>query len=143
MDLAVVPGHFRPVRGAGPCAGGGSVVRPLTSGKGPVRRGVSFEGVSERTERLRADCEGCVGLCCVALPFTASSDFAVGKAAGEPCRNLTQDHRCGIHDRLRESGFSGCVVFDCYGAGQRVTARQDVPAGPGMFAVFRVTRQLH
>ncbi len=94
-------------------------------------------------ERLKADCERCTGLCCVALPFTASVDFAVNKPADRPCANLTADHRCGIHSRLRESGFQGCTVFDCYGAGQRLTQRADLAPGPEMFAVFRVTRQLH
>lgn len=94
-------------------------------------------------EWLAADCERCAGLCCVALPFTASADFAVNKAAGTPCRNLTADNRCGIHARLRESGFSGCSVYDCYGAGQRVSRRADLTPGTRMFEVFRVTRQLH
>ncbi|CAL9415031.1 pentapeptide repeat-containing protein [Streptomyces albus] len=102
-----------------------------------------------RSDRLRADCERCAGLCCVALPFAASADFAVHKPAGQRCGNLTAENRCSIHARLRESGFAGCSVFDCYGAGQRVSARA-TPRTPGprmpeslMFAVFRVTRQLH
>ena len=70
---------------------------------------------------LAADCSRCVGLCCVAPAFAASVDFAVDKPAGDPCPNLEADNRCGIHARLRESGFPGCVVFDCFGAGQRVT----------------------
>jgi len=28
--------------------------------------------------------------------------------------------RCGTHDALREQGFPGCDVFDCFGAGQHV-----------------------
>ncbi|GAA2598797.1 pentapeptide repeat-containing protein [Streptomyces axinellae] len=99
--------------------------------------------MSESMERLRADCERCVGLCCVALPFSASADFAVNKPADRACAHLTGDHRCGIHSRLRESGFQGCTVFDCYGAGQRLTRRADLAPGPEMFAVFRVTRRLH
>jgi hypothetical protein len=70
---------------------------------------------------LEADCSACVGLCCVAPAFAASADFAFDKPAGDPCPNLRDDDRCRIHDRLRASGFSGCVVFDCFGAGQRVT----------------------
>jgi uncharacterized protein YjbI with pentapeptide repeats len=98
---------------------------------------------------LRADCTNCFALCCVALAFTASADFAIDKDAGEPCRNLQADYRCGIHTRLRPSGFSGCTVYDCFGAGQRVSqvtfggsswrdgnARQ-------MFDVFPIMRQLH
>ena len=71
---------------------------------------------------LRADCSRCVGLCCVAPAFVASADFALTKPAGTPCPNLGADHRCGIHDRLRRSGFPGCAVFDCFGAGQHVVA---------------------
>ncbi|MGW0611618.1 pentapeptide repeat-containing protein [Streptomyces sp. NPDC002788] len=101
---------------------------------------------------LRGDCERCFGLCCVALPFTASADFAVDKGAGTPCRNLRADHRCGIHARLRQKGFTGCTVYDCFGAGQQVSqitfGGQDWRTGPPeharrMFDVFPVVRQLH
>jgi uncharacterized protein YjbI with pentapeptide repeats len=106
---------------------------------------------AEQTE-LRGDCERCFGLCCVALPFAASADFAVDKAAGTPCRNLREDHRCGIHARLRQKGFTGCTVYDCFGAGQQVSqitfGGQDWRTGPPerarrMFDVFPVVRQLH
>lgn len=106
---------------------------------------------AERAE-LRGDCEQCFGLCCVALPFAASADFAVDKAAGTPCRNLQEDHRCGIHARLRQKGFSGCTVYDCFGAGQQVSqitfGGRDWRTGPPeqarrMFEVFPVVRQLH
>lgn len=101
---------------------------------------------------LRGDCERCFGLCCVALPFAASADFAVDKDAGTPCRNLRSDHRCGIHARLRQKGFTGCTVYDCFGAGQQVSqitfGGQDWRSGPPeharrMFDVFPVVRQLH
>ncbi|MFD8385317.1 pentapeptide repeat-containing protein [Streptomyces sp. NPDC059679] len=100
---------------------------------------------------LRADCANCFGLCCVALPFAASADFAVDKAAGRPCTNLQQDFRCGIHAQLRERGFSGCTVFDCFGAGQKVSQttfggrdwRQAPETAPRMFEVFPVMRALH
>jgi uncharacterized protein YjbI with pentapeptide repeats len=100
---------------------------------------------------LHADCARCFGLCCVALPFTASADFRFDKPAGQPCGNLRPDFRCGIHGRLRERGFAGCTVFDCFGAGQKVSqttfAGQDWRESPGtrgqMFAVFAVMRQLH
>ena len=100
---------------------------------------------------LRADCGNCFGLCCVALAFTRSADFARDKAAGEPCGHLGADHRCGIHDRLRDSGYAGCTVYDCLGAGQKVSrhtfAGQDwrgsADGGRAMFAVLPVVRQLH
>ena len=104
----------------------------------------------ERSD-LAADCANCFGLCCVALPFAASADFAVDKQAGEPCRNLLADFRCGIHAGLREKGFRGCAVFDCFGAGQKVSQStfggRDWRRGPDvareMFRVFPVMRQLH
>ncbi|MFH9420028.1 pentapeptide repeat-containing protein [Streptomyces sp. NPDC017529] len=100
---------------------------------------------------LQADCGSCFGLCCVALPFAASADFAVDKPAGKPCGNLRQDFSCGIHARLRDKGFSGCTVFDCFGAGQKVSqvtfGGRDWRGAPGsarqMFDVFPVMRQLH
>ncbi|MFI1395021.1 pentapeptide repeat-containing protein [Streptomyces sp. NPDC020681] len=100
---------------------------------------------------LQADCGSCFGLCCVALPFSASADFATDKDAGKPCSNLRTDFRCGIHTRLRQSGFSGCTVYDCFGAGQQVSQitfggtdwRQAPETAAQMFAVFPVVRQLH
>ena len=99
---------------------------------------------------LRADCARCVGLCCVVPGFSRSADFAIDKPAGEPCPHLRPDSRCGIHDRLREKGFAGCTVYDCFGAGQQVTQvtfggsdwRSD-PFAERMFAVFPVMRALH
>ncbi|WP_203882228.1 pentapeptide repeat-containing protein [Planotetraspora kaengkrachanensis] len=100
---------------------------------------------------LQADCGSCFALCCVALPFAASSDFAISKKAGDPCPNLQADFRCGVHSELRQRGFSGCTVFDCFGAGQKVSQvtfeGRDWRGTPGtarrMFAVFPVMRQLH
>jgi hypothetical protein len=102
--------------------------------------------VSERA--LEADCASCVGLCCVAPAFAKSSDFAIDKPAGRPCPHLGSDFRCGIHDRLEEKGFPGCVVFDCFGAGQRISREifgigQDWRSAPDMLALLPVVRQLH
>ncbi|WP_206343234.1 pentapeptide repeat-containing protein, partial [Streptomyces mesophilus] len=107
-------------------------------------------GHSPHSPDLRADCANCFALCCVALPFAKSSDFAVNKAAGTPCKNLEQDYRCGIHTHLRTKGFTGCTVFDCFGAGQKVSQvtfagedwRTSKQAARQMFAVFPVVRQL-
>jgi len=110
------------------------------------------EGRADEDRRdLQADCRNCFGLCCVALPFAASADFAVDKGAGQPCANLKADFRCGIHTSLRERGFSGCTVFDCFGAGQKVSQvtfggrdwRQAPETARRMFDVFPVMRQLH
>ncbi|MEV5427782.1 pentapeptide repeat-containing protein [Streptomyces sp. NPDC052701] len=101
---------------------------------------------------LRGDCARCFGLCCVALPFAASADFALDKDAGTPCPNLRDDHRCGIHAKLRQEGFAGCTVYDCFGAGQKVSqvtfGGRDWRAGPPgharrMAEVFPVVRHLH
>lgn len=99
---------------------------------------------------LRSDCSRCFGLCCVALAFERSSDFAVTKPAGTPCGNLRPDDRCGIHDRLRDSGFRGCTVYECFGAGQLVSQRtfggigwrEDPGSREAMFAVFPIVRGL-
>src|ERR1700754_4786430 len=98
---------------------------------------------------LEADCGNCAGLCCVAPAFAKSSDFAIDKPAGTACRNLGDDFRCRIHERLTESGFKGCVVFDCFGAGQRITQqtdgdwRTDKTTAAAMFASLPIVRQLH
>ncbi|MDR0342385.1 MAG: pentapeptide repeat-containing protein [Nocardiopsaceae bacterium] len=100
---------------------------------------------------MRADCEHCFGLCCVAPAFSASADFAIDKPAGHPCPQLRSDFRCGIHHDLRQHGFRGCAVYDCLGAGQQVSQvtfagrdwRQDPQAATQMFAVFAIMRQLH
>lgn len=100
---------------------------------------------------LHADCTSCFGLCCVAPAFSASADFAIDKPAGHPCPNLTAEFRCGIHAVLRPSGFKGCDVYDCFGAGQKVSqltfSGRDWRRFPGtarrMFDVFSVMRQLH
>lgn len=102
-------------------------------------------------EELRADCSRCVGICCVAPAFAASADFAINKPAGRPCPNLRPDLRCEIHSELRSRGFPGCTVFDCFGAGQRVTQvtfggrdwRDDQPTAQAMFDTFTVVRPLH
>jgi hypothetical protein len=69
---------------------------------------------------LRADCARCAALCCVAPAFDRSAEFAYDKPADTPCRHLAGDDRCAIHAGREGAGFSGCVLFDCYGAGQRI-----------------------
>ena len=100
---------------------------------------------------LRADCGSCFALCCVVPAFSASADFAINKPAGQACPNLRPDFRCGIHASLREHGFAGCTVYDCFGAGQKVSQvtfggrdwRQAPSAAQQMFGVFPVMRDLH
>ncbi|MEU8350108.1 pentapeptide repeat-containing protein [Streptomyces sp. NPDC048845] len=106
---------------------------------------------ADHRSALRADCANCFGLCCVALPFAASADFAADKPAGRPCANLRSDFGCGIHARLRDEGYPGCTVYDCFGAGQQVsrvtfrgTSWREAPETAGqMFEVFPVMRGLH
>lgn len=101
-------------------------------------------------ESMQADCEKCFGLCCTALNIVASSDFAMNKASGTPCSHLQSDFRCGIHNQLRQTGFKGCTVFDCLGAGQMVSQvtfhgqswREHPELSDSMFRVFVVMEQL-
>ncbi len=100
---------------------------------------------------LVADCERCTGLCCVAPAFSVSADFGFDKPAGRPCRHLLPAFHCDIHARLRSDGMRGCAVYDCFGAGQRVSqvtfAGADWRTTPHlagqMFEAFAVMRQLH
>lgn len=101
---------------------------------------------------LVPDCGNCFALCCTALGFARSADFAIDKDAGEECPNLAMEgFDCAIHAELRPRGFKGCAVFDCFGAGQHVAQgtyggrswRVEPGSAPQMFAVFTVVRQLH
>lgn len=102
-------------------------------------------------DSLRADCARCTGLCCVALAFDACAEFSFDKAAGEPCRHLTSDDSCGIHDDLCRRGLAGCARYDCLGAGQRVTTevlpgrhwRDDEESARLLFDAFRAMRLVH
>ena len=69
---------------------------------------------------ITGDCSQCAALCCLALAFDAGEDFAVDKAAGVPCPNLS-GHSCSVHQGLSDRGFGGCVRYSCHGAGQRVS----------------------
>jgi len=106
--------------------------------------------VADLLPRLAADCSACQGLCCVALPFDAAQGFGFDKPAHQACRHLQADERCAIHARLAESGFPGCVQFDCEGAGQRVTRlfgaqrwRDSAAQASELFEAFFLLRQAH
>lgn len=100
---------------------------------------------------LHADCENCFGLCCVALPYAASADFANDKESGKPCHHLQADFRCSIHNSLRKQGFKGCTVYECFGAGQKVSQftfkgvdwNMAPESAKQMFDVFPIMKQLH
>ena len=86
----------------------------------------------------------------MAPAFARSADFAITKPAGAACPNLTVACACTIHADLRDRGFPGCTVFDCFGAGQQVVQttfagsdwRRSPEVAGSMFAVFDVMRQL-
>ena len=109
------------------------------------------EARPEARRDLRADCASCVGLCCVALAFARSADFPFDKAAGDPCLHLDPHDACRVHADLRPLGFKGCTVFDCFGAGQKVSRhtfagrswRDDPATAAAMFAAFPVVHRLH
>lgn len=100
---------------------------------------------------LRADCQACCGLCCVALAFDADQGFGFDKPAHVACKHLRADARCGIHAQREARGFPGCVSFDCHGAGQRVTqvffggSRWNDPGvdSAAMFRLFGHLRSMH
>jgi hypothetical protein len=108
-------------------------------------------GVAPDQVELKPDCERCCALCCVAPAFARSADFAINKPPGKPCPKLMGDFRCSIHPVLREEGFAGCVAYDCFGAGQKVTQltfggrtwRSSPEIAGQMFDVFGVMQQLH
>ncbi len=99
---------------------------------------------------LHPECNRCAALCCLALSFDKSESFAFSKEAGTPCAHLERT-RCAIHANLKEQGFSGCIRYDCLGAGQRVI--QEVFAGRSwqddpalivpMMAAFSSMRLVH
>lgn len=101
----------------------------------------------ELPARLRADCQACCGLCCVALAFDADQGFGFDKPAHVACEHLRADAHCGIHEERQARGFPGCAAFDCHGAGQRVTqaffggARWNDP-GVDSAAMFRLFEHL-
>jgi uncharacterized protein YjbI with pentapeptide repeats len=72
-------------------------------------------------EELTIDCSNCSGLCCTALFFSKIDGFPENKAAGKPCVNLQSDFRCKIHKDLMKCKMRGCLSYDCFGAGQKVT----------------------
>jgi len=99
---------------------------------------------------LQSDCQRCAGLCCAAFDFEAGREFADDKAAGESCRHLTASHQCTIHASRPERGYSGCLGYECFGAGQAATAlfppehSAELPAlRRARFEGFRILRTIH
>ncbi|MDD2971286.1 MAG: pentapeptide repeat-containing protein [Lachnospiraceae bacterium] len=106
---------------------------------------------AELQAKLKIDCEKCSGLCCVALYCMKTDGFPANKDAGIPCKHLENDFRCDIHSKLVSKNMRGCLAYDCFGAGQKVTQQY----GCGMdwksasnqageiFQVFLIVFQLH
>jgi hypothetical protein len=100
---------------------------------------------------LTPDCASCAALCCVVFAFDRSESFGIDKAAGEVCPNLDSCGRCAIFDDRSRLGFSGCISYDCHGAGQRVTQevfhghtwRDDPGLTERMGEALSVLRQIH
>ena len=113
---------------------------------------MTLEQIPEfKLDNLKADCEKCSGLCCVALYFSKQDGFPMNKSAGESCINLNYDFSCKVHKNLQSMGLRGCMGFDCLGAGQQVTQytykQYDWKAFPTraaqIFDAFLIMRQLH
>ena len=105
----------------------------------------------ELTEELKIDCSNCSGLCCTALFFSKLDGFPEDKIAGKPCVNLQKDFRCKIHDELIKRKMKGCIGYDCFGAGQKVTQAiypntnwlTESAKAKEIYEVFLVVFQLH
>jgi hypothetical protein len=87
----------------------------------------------------------------VALGFDRSEWFSFDKASDVACPHLLLENRCAVHASRAPRGLSGCVNYDCYGAGQRVTEelfagvswREHPALAPSMFDAFRTLRRVH
>ncbi len=101
--------------------------------------------------RFKADCASCSALCCVVPSFDVEQGFGYDKPPHIPCTNLKEDFRCAVHGDLATCGFTGCVVYDCHGAGQWVTQvlfkgaswRDSPETAKAMFAAFSRQTILH
>lgn len=102
-------------------------------------------------KKLKIDCNKCSGLCCVALFCTKTDGFPANKEAGIPCKHLVSDFRCYIHSKLVDKNMRGCLAYDCFGAGQKVTQdcypnvtwKTHPEKANEIFEVFLIVFQLH
>ena len=97
-------------------------------------------------ENLKIQCHECHGLCCVALYFSKIDGFPEDKLAGNPCNHLLDNNHCHIYNSLKEMKMKGCMIYDCFGAGQIVS--QKLPSWRSsenamvIFGVFQKVVQL-
>lgn len=97
------------------------------------------------------DCSRCAALCCVAFAFDRRQGFPIDKRNGEPCPHLDAAMGCRIYAERGSLGFEGCITYDCYGAGQRVTQelfggrswRDEPGLLPAMTETFIAMRAVH
>ena len=75
----------------------------------------------QKSMALTSDCSQCTALCCITMGFFAEQGFGFNKPANTPCPHLSTDFKCTIHAERAAAGFGGCIMYDCHGAGQRVT----------------------
>lgn len=116
-----------------------------------MRQNIKKTNNNNLFKNLKIDCEKCFGLCCVALYFSKSEGFPNDKVPGKPCANLQSNFHCSVHNDLRKKGFKGCTIYDCFGAGQKVSQVTfkdqswiDSPElASQMFDSFLIIRQLH
>lgn len=103
--------------------------------------------MNDLTQELKINCNKCCGLCCVALFFSKTDGFPHDKVAGKPCMNLLDDFRCSIHNQLAQKKMKGCMAYDCFGAGQKVTQiiyhNESWHDHKEMFDVYFIVYQLH
>jgi len=108
----------------------------------------NYEGLRDE---LSIKCEKCSGLCCTALYFAKTEGFPENKPSGKPCKNLMENFRCSIHEDLISSKMKGCLAYDCFGAGQKVTQniyRQETfrtlpKLADQIFEVYLIVFRLH
>ena len=94
----------------------------------------------------------CFGLCCVVPAFSRQRGLRDRQGPGScPAPISRRTFAARIHPRLRQQGFAGCTVYDCFGAGQQVSqvtfGGQDWRRAPEtaeqMYEVFPIVRALH
>lgn len=116
-----------------------------------MKKNQSAVGYENLIRELSIDCEKCSGLCCTALFFSKMDGFPQDKKAGISCMNLETNFRCSIHASLLKKNMKGCLAYDCFGAGQKVTQNifggeswREVPKkSEEIFKVFLVVYQFH
>jgi hypothetical protein len=107
--------------------------------------------LTDRSHNLRIECSYCFSFCYAALYFSNIKRFPPDKDAGHPYLNLQPDFSCPVYSTLTKKRRKGCLAFDCFGTGKKVTRstptahcwRTESGLKEKMFDVFLVMRQLH